>query len=119
MANPLARREHMATVRGFQRWVRGPLRILMIRRLYRILTLRRITAADDAVRRAGHRLADAIATSFAAHVVTAAPELAAAVKDPQQGVSLVFTFTFGSRDAIVADAPAAPKFAVVPGWHHG
>ena len=119
MADKLAKRQHVAVVRDFQGWVRGPLRVAMTRRLRRMLAKRRIAAADAAVTGAAERISDAIADAFASQIVPAAPKLADAAKDPQRGVSLVFAFTFDTREAILASAPTASKFSISPGWRHG
>jgi hypothetical protein len=120
MAEHLSRGQHVAVVRDFQRWVRGPLQAVIARRLRRVLGRHRITATDDVVLAAGGRIADAVAAAFAAQIVPAAARLAAAAKDPRSGVLLSFTLPYASREAILTAAPAAPRFDVSPGWQrHG
>jgi hypothetical protein len=119
MANHLAGGGHVAVVRDFQRWVRGPLRAVITRKLGRRLARHHIAVSDVVVAASGERLSDAVATSFAEHIVAATPRLAAAAKDAQRGVSLVFGLTFDTRDAMLATTPTATTLTVLPGWHHG
>ncbi|QNJ92386.1 hypothetical protein HZU40_30265 [Mycolicibacterium fluoranthenivorans] len=119
LATQLAGRGHVAAVRDFQRWVRGPLRAVITRKLVRRLARHHMSATEAVAAAAGQRLADALAASFAEHVVPATPRLADAAKDPQRGVSLVFGLTFDTRDALLSAASSSTTLTVRPGWHHG
>lgn len=119
MAARLGKRDHIGVVGSFQSWVRGPLRRVMTMRLRRMLALRGITAPDAAVAAAASRVADAVARAFASEAVAAAPQLAAAAKDPRRGLTLTFALTYPSKAALLTAAPAKPRLAVSPGWRHG
>jgi hypothetical protein len=118
MAQMLCGRQHVAVVRDFQRWVRGPLRTALSHRLRRVFARRGLSDAEHTVDAVADRLADAIAAAFASQVVAAAPRLAAAARDAARGISIVFTFTFDSRSALLAKAPSAAAVNILPGWHH-
>ncbi|MBN3508313.1 hypothetical protein JYB55_05605 [Mycolicibacterium septicum] len=119
IAKNVAGNHHVAVVRAFQTSVRGTLRTVIARKLGRIATRLGIAATGQGVAAAAQRLADALADAFARQIVTAAPRLAAAAQDPKRGITLVFGFSYASRDAVLGGMPTATKFDVKPGWHHG
>jgi hypothetical protein len=95
------------------------MRLALGRRLHRVLTRRGVAATEVAAGAAASRIADGLASAFASQIVAVAPQLSAAAKDPQAGVTLAFAFTYPSRDALAAGQPGAPQLTVTPGWHRG
>ncbi|MHA7209547.1 hypothetical protein [Arthrobacter sp. MDT1-65] len=119
VATQLDRREYVPVIATFQKWIRGPMRPVLGRRLFRVLTRRGVTVTNAATTRQADRLVDAVAQAFSAGIVPAAARLAAAAKDPRAGVTVAFAFTFPSRDAIITGHPGKPVMSVTAGWHRG
>ncbi|MFI5527479.1 hypothetical protein ACIA8O_02875 [Kitasatospora sp. NPDC051853] len=80
--------------------------------------LRSAVVADAAAAgRVADRVTAAVTGALSAFLAQHAAQLAAAVRDPADGVTLTFAFSGAGREALTGGALPAAKVTVGPGWH--
>jgi hypothetical protein len=96
----------------------GPaMRQAMGRRLERILGRHGVAQAPGAAQRLAEQLADAMIRTVSGQLPAAAATLAQAAKDPAEGVTLTFGFTFPDKAALGTAAPGDSTLTIRPGRH--
>ena len=71
------------------------------------------------VAKAATGMAEALTTALTAFLKDRKAELANAVRDPAQGITITFTFTAPDRAALLQPGLPTPAIVVKLGWRHG
>ncbi|MDT0354016.1 hypothetical protein [Pseudonocardia charpentierae] len=114
----LERQRHVQVVTLVRGLVGPPVRHALAAAVHRMLVRRGITPAEGVPARLTDALADAIGRTVATRLPAAAAALAAAAKDPADGVTLTFTFTFANRAAIGRADVGEPTLGIRSGVDH-
>lgn len=116
IAAHLERRRLVQVVSEIRRLVDPAMRRALALRLERMLGRHGVTPASGALPRQAQRLADAMLRAVSGQLPAAAATLARAARDPADGATLTFGFTFGDKAAIATAPPGEASLTIQPGY---
>jgi hypothetical protein len=117
IATQLDQRAQLQVVATLRRLLGPAARLALAQRLSRLRTLNTPDPLPEERRRAlAETLAEAMLTTAAKELPSAAAALAGAARDPAAGITLTFAFPYPDRAALTGD-PGAPTLSIRPGLH--